>query len=83
MKNFSLVLIAMMISVSAFSLSPAKKVPNAPTDPLYQESADQSRGAIVEKKIIKNKKKFKPEQSVQKDIKEAEELEQRDESSPE
>ena len=73
-----------LISFSAFALSPATKVPpvpNAPTDPLYQESADQSRGAIIEKKATADKKKFKPKHSLQEDEKEAKLLEQKDESA--
>lgn len=80
MKSFVLSLIA-MISLSAFAVSPAKKP--APTDPLYQESADQTRGAKIDKKDRADKKKFKAKHTLQEDEKEAELLEQRDESSAE
>jgi hypothetical protein len=82
MKLSVLVLMSIM-SLSALAMSPAVKpaVPNAPTDPLYQESADQTHGAIVDKKATADKKKFKPKQTLEKDEKEAELLEQKDESA--
>ena len=81
--KFSVLALMSMMSLSALAMSPVTKpiVPNAPADPLYQESADQSRGAIVEKKATADKKKFKPKHSLKADEKEAELLEQKDESA--
>lgn len=79
MKAFALLLALM--TVSAFAVPAAKKP--APTDPLYQQSYDLNRGTKIDKQSTAQKKKFKAKHTLQEDVKEAELLEQKDESSPE
>lgn len=73
-------LLLLIFSFAALALPPAAKKP-APTDPLYQSSSDLNRGTKIDKQKTENKK-FKGKHSLKEDIKEAELLEQKDESSP-
>lgn len=80
MKVSAMMLIS-LFSLSALAITPAEKKP-APTDPLFQQSSDLKRGTKIDKQKT-HKKKFKAKHSLESDVKEAELLEQKDESSPE